>query len=501
MRRIYLDCLLIVLVGVVMFARVSTAYFCGFDDFGETYRAAFQDARHPVGIFMTTHFGGTKYRPLNRLSTYVSWMVGGGSALPFRLRNLFFHLMCALCVYGLAWNWTHQRDIASAASLLFCLAPSANQTVVAAIFTNTCAYALLLAAFLLYLYWLDDGRWRLLLSSMALILFSLFFYEPTVMVFPMMAGYVLLCRTAWVRGNKARIVAWTGTSFAVLLIFAFVRHVVVRGENPRVPLGTMVHNLVMYGAALLVPVDPMLSNYLFGTPLPPKIPEGSRFVVILAFACIIVAAAAIAASQRIMVRAGFARLDKRLALFLACSASGVLVPFLAFTPHASETYLYLPTAVYAILLVLVLRAFLTSDVAFAVVVCALIVCFAGGTWFRNQRVAGCGATAARILQQLPISSWKAGKYHILLANAPGKAQEDHYGIYLYHGLSTIQRGDPEDPPAAMYALQLATNNPELNVEVVDPALMRNSSLCDIPRSCYLVQSDGTVQEFTRGPEN
>jgi hypothetical protein len=68
-------------------------------------------------------------------------------------------------------------------------------------------------------------------------------------------------------------------------------------------------------------------------------------------------------------------------------------------------------------------------------------------------------------------------------------------------LSTIQRGDPEDPPAAMYALQLATNNPELNVEVVDPALMRNSSLCDIPRSCYLVQSDGTVQEFTRGPEN
>jgi hypothetical protein len=373
--------------------------------------------------------------------------------------------------------------------------------VLAAIFTNTSAYALLLAAFLLYLYWLDLGKWRLLVSSMLLILISLFFYEPTIIVFPMMVGYVLLCRPEWVRANKAQIVGWMGSSFAVILIFALVRHLVVHGENPPVPLGTMVHNLVMYGAALVVPVDPLLSNYLFGTPLPPKIPTGYRFFLILAFACAIFVAAAIVAFKTPVARSGFVRLNKKLAFFLVCSAIGVLIPFLVFTPHASETYLYLPTALYAILLALILRAFLPSDAVFGAVVCSLLLCFTGGTWLRNQRVAGCGATAARILRQLPTSNWKHGEHDILLAKAPDEATSDHYGIYLYRGLSTIERGDPDDPPAAMYALQTATGNPELKVEVVDPTQMRNSRSCGIPESCFLVHSDGTVQEFTPTRKN
>jgi len=476
-----------------MFARVSTAYFCGFDDFGESHRAVFEDARHPSHIFTTTHFGGTKYRPFNRLSTYMCWMLGGGSALPFRLRNLFFHLLCSVCVYGIAWQWTHDRKTCLSASLLFCLSPAANQTVVAAIFTNTTAYALLLAGFLLFLYWLRFTQWPVLAASMFLILIALFFYEPTIVVFAMMLGYLLLSRKKRHELKGRQIAAWLGISSAVLLTFAVARHSIVHGGNSRVPLLTILQNTAMYAGDLLVPVDPVLASRLFGTPLPPTIHLGRTVLlfVLLLFVALVAAGAALFPIR--VIQSGFRQLDKSLAIFLTASIVAVLAPFLLFAPHPSETYLYLPAALYALLLSLLFRAFLSSsEVAYGIVLAFFLLCYAGGTWVRNEKVAQCGAVAARILEQLPVEGWKVGQNNIRLANAPGEVGQRHYGIYLYHGLSTIERGEPGDSPAAMYALQLATKNSQLRVEVVDPLAMANS--CSIPRTCFWVYSDGSVQE-------
>lgn len=495
MRRVFLDSLLIVLVGMTMFARVSTAYFCGFDDFGETHRAVFEDARHPGNIFTTTHFGGPKYRPLNRLSTFICWELGGGSALPFRLRNLFFHLICALCVYGIAWFWTQDRKTSLTAGLLFCLMPIANQTIVAAIFTNTVAYALLLASFLLFLYWVDRGRGHILAASMILVLIGLFFYEPVIVIFAMMFGYLLL--SGWKQNTleRRKIIALAWSSASVLLIFAVVRHFVVHGQNPRAPLGTILLDAAMYITALVTPVDPVLANRLFGTPLPPVFHFSRQLLpwLALTFAALLVAVLFLLRTRAI--QAGLRRLDKGLATFLVFSIFAVLIPFLVFAPHASETYLYLPAALYAIVLSLVFRALLTSDLAYGIVVAIFLLSFGFGTWVRNQRVVACGQTAARILGQLPVDDWKLGEDNIRLANARGEAPQHHYGVYLYQGLSTIERGEPGDSPAAMYALQLVTKNPKLTVEVVDPAEMDHS--CGIPRTCFWVYRDGMVRDVTQ----
>jgi hypothetical protein len=491
-KQTVVDMLLILLLGIALFGRVSTAYFCGFDDFGETHRAVFEDIPHPQAIFTTAHFGSTKYRPLNRLSTYICWIIGDGGAWPFRLRNLLFHLLCALLVYALAWEFTQDRQICLAASALFCVMPAANQTVVAAIFTNTTAYAFLLGGFLVFLYWLRLGRQTLLAASMTLILIALFFYEPAIVVFGMMFGYVLMLSPIVHSQLRNRMVKLAASSAAVLLAFTVVRHLVVRGASPRVPMGTMLQNTAMYCVGLVSPVDPVLGNYLVGAGLPPHIRLDERTWWSLAFSLLMLTLAVVAIARTSVVRAGYARLNKGLALFLLFCCFAALLPFLVFTPHASETYLYLPAAMYVILLSLVLRAFLRSAV-YITVIAILLVLFGASTWVRNQKVADCGDISRRILSELPVKDWKTGEEQILLANAPGEASNHYYGIYLYRGLATIERGEPGDSPAAMYALQLATNNPELKVKIVDVQEMKNS--CTLPRSCFWVHSDGTVQEF------
>lgn len=493
-RQTVLDMLLIVLLGIALFGRVSTAYFCGFDDFGETHRAVFEDIPHPQDMFTTTHFGSTKYRPLNRLSTYICWIAGGGSAWPFRLRNLLFHLVCALLVYALAWEFTKDRTICFSASALFCVIPAANQTVVAAIFTNTVAYAFLLGGFLLFLHWLRKGQSLLLVGSVISTPIALLFYEPAVVIYGMMFGYVVFLSLTRQPPSKERIIKLAVSSAVVLSAFMLVRHSVVRGTNPRVPIATILQNGLMYCAGLVSPIDPILGNYLFGMALPPHIHPNARTWGLLAVLFVALVLATVAMARTGAIRAGYARLDKGLALFLFVCCFGALLPFLVFTPHASETYLYLPAAMYAILLSLVLRAFLGSA-AYVSAVATLLVLFGTSTWIRNQKVANCGETSDKILSELPVRDWKTGEKEILLANAPGEASNHYYGIYLYRGLSTIERGEPGDSPAAMYAVQLATRNPELKVKIVDPQQMGN--LCTAVQACFWVHGDGSVQEFSR----
>lgn len=500
MRRIWVDFLLIALIGTALFAKVSSTYFCGFDDFSETRRVVFEDAGSPSHIFTTTHFGTTKYRPLNRLSTFLCWTVGGGSALPFRLRNLLFHLICALSVYAIALMWTRQRAVALVAGLFFCLDPATNQNVVATVFTNTSAYAFLLTGFLVFLVWAESKRAIWLVLSLILVLIGMFYYEPVIMVFPMMAGYLVLEK--WRGSSKApsfkAITVWLGGSAGVLFVFGLARYFVVHGENTRVPFPTMLHNAMLYTGGLLSPIDVVTANQLFGSPLPPEIPLGGKILVLLVLVIVALTVSFVAFLRMPMGRSGIQRLDKGLVVYLTLSIPIVLAPFLLFTPHASETYLYLPAALYCILLSTLLCALLPSKVFYRSAVVAILVCFGVGTWIRNHRVSECGQTAHNILRSLPVSDWKSGNWYIRLSNVPGETLPPRYGLYDYKGLATVDPGDPDAGNAIQKALQVATGNPELRAKIVSPTEIRHS--CAVPDTCFEVSRSGSVHEVALAPD-
>jgi hypothetical protein len=499
MRRICGDFLLIALIGIALFAKVSSAYFCGYDDFSETRRVVFEDAGNPSRIFTTTHFGTTKYRPLNRLSTFLCWTVGGGSALPFRLRNFLFHLICALNVYSLALMWTRQRAVALVAGLFFCLDPAANQNVVATVFTNTSAFAFLLTGFLVFLVWAESMRTIWLALSLLLVLIGMFYYEPVIMVFPMMAGYLSLEK--WRGSSRAptfrAIAVWLGGSAGVLLVFGLARHFVVHGKNIRVPFPTMLHNAMLYTAGLLSPIDVVTANQLFGSPLPPEIHTGKKILALLLIAIMVLTVSFFAFLRMPMARSGIRRLDKGLVVYLALLIPIVLAPFLLFTPHASETYLYLPAALYCILLSTLLWALLPSKVFYRSAVVAILVCFGVGTWIRNHRVAECGQTAQNILKSLPVSHWKTGDWYIRLSNVPGETLPPRYGVYDYKGLATVDPGDPDADNAIQKALQVATGNPQLRAKIVSPAELGSS--CAVPITCFEVSQSGSIHQVVLAP--
>jgi hypothetical protein len=499
MRRIWVDFLLIALIGAALFARVSSTYFCGYDDFSETRRAVFEDAGNPSRIFTTTHFGTTKYRPLNRLSTFLCWTIGRGSALPFRLRNLFFHLICAFSVYAIALMWTRQRAVALVAGLFFCLDPATNQNVVATVFTNTSAYAFLLTGFLVFLVWTESKRGIWLALSLLLVLIGMFYYEPVIMVFPMMAGYLFLEK--WRGSSKAPsfkvISVWFGGSAGVLFVFGLARHFVVHGENILVPFPTMLHNAMLYTGGLLSPIDVVTANQLFGSPLPPEIHIGRKILTLLVIAILTLAVSFLVYLRTPMPRTGIQRLDKGMVAYLTLLIPIVLAPFLLFTPHASETYLYLPAALYCILLSVLLWTFLPSKVFYRSAVAAILVCFVVGTWIRNQRVAACGQTAFNILRSLPVSRWKNGDWYIRLFNIPGETLPPRYGLYAYEGLATIDPGDPDAGNAIRKALQVATGNPGLKAKIVSPAEIGGS--CAVLDTCFEVSRSGSVHEVVQTP--
>jgi len=491
MKHSWIDLILIIVIGTVMFARVTSAYFCGYDDFGETHRAAFEDSKTPSHIFTTTHFGTTKYRPLNRLTTFVSWKLGNGSALPFRVRNLLFHLICALCIYGIVWIWSRDRVVALVCSLFFCLEPTANQTVVAAVFTNTVAYACLLGGLLLFVWWRESRRKVWLLWSMGLVLVGLFFYEPVIVVFGLMGAYLALEYWRGKRPTPKELTAWAAGVIAATFIFALVRHFVVHGKSPLVPLGLIVHNLMLYVGALLSPIDAVTANELFGAPLPPQLHFDRAVLVWMLVALAAIVAALLILLRMYAVRENLKHLDKPLILFLVLAIPVALSPFLLFTPHASETYLYLPTAFFAILLGVLLRTLMPSTAAYAAVATLILVSFATGTWIRNDRVMACGEIADTIIHHLPIASWKTGQWNIALFDFPGQTPPPRYGMYNYEGLSTIDPDDQETGIGIQNALQTMTQNSALKAEIDNAA--DSASACTAPDICYTVSLNGSVR--------
>jgi len=398
-------------------------------------------------------------------------------------------------LYGVGWQLFHSQRTAFASALLFGVSPLSNQTIVASSWTNTAAYALLLSALFLFLHALRAGRKACFWLSLALVLIwaDLFIYEGTVVIFVFVYTYLAI---EWWSSRRQPITSrlllflTLGSALAGLTFFA-ARFLFVSAPTQMARPLAIVKSAVMYGGALLVPIDSVLAHQVFETPLPPEIPTHGRLLAVLfGLGCgmLLLAAPALYFLQPLRSRLRQMQWPTIGYLVFCCCFS--LFPFLFFTEHASETYLYLPAAFYALLLTALLRTML-SDSTFRVVVAFVTLLYGAGTWLRNEDVTACGTTAKRILSGLPIDNWRQGSWHIRAAAFPGESARPRFGIYRYQGLSTIDVGDPK-MSAFQSALQLATLNPLIAAQVVSPTEMRS---CFPAGTCFWVHQNGQVEAF------
>jgi hypothetical protein len=326
-------------------------------------------------------------------------------------------------------------------------------------------------------------------------LLALFTYESTIVIFGFTFTYLFL---AWRRGrsvSRAYFMTFLCGSGIVLLSLFVTRILFVAEPTPLVPVGLILRNTAMYLGSLLLPVDLVFAHTVWGTPLPSEITLSRSVLAALVAVATALAVLVLLALRTAGVRARMKRVDWPVAALLAVGIPFSLGPFLAFAGHASETYMYLPAALYAILLSLILNGLLPPR-AYATVVTALLISLASGTWVRNQLVTSCGTTAKNIIRQLPMERWRTGDWHIRLARPLEEPARARYGMYGWEGLSTIDPGESASMPPVQAALRGFSGNERLNAEVVPGEQLHD---CPAPGMCFWVSRLGNVKDAYTPP--
>jgi hypothetical protein len=484
--------------------RLTKAYFLGYDDFKEVHRAAFEDTRQPARIYTTGHFGQAKYRPLNRAINLISYRLGHGASVSFRARNLFFHLLNCAVLFSIGILLFDSTFISALGAVLFGLNPLAHQAVAGAVMTNTAATLMALIAVFLGLRSCreikHELRWLVLAITVAWI--GVLLYEADVAVLGVIFLYFALDSLSWRRLRARKLWVWTFLPLSALVIASMIgmRAMVLPGvQQPAASLTAIAKNAAMYILALLLPIDPLLANQWFGTPLVSEVSLDGYIKII--GACGVCLIAFVLFAYRSPIRRFASFLCCVPCIFLLGAACISILPLLVFNDHPSETYLYLPVAFAMLLLASILSHLRLSHPTVSYVVIALLLTsFGCATWGRSQRVIHSAAIAKRILSELPTDKWKQGEWRILLANAPGSAFPHRYGLYTYRGLDTIGTGDGIG--AIQKALQLQTGNEHgVVVDVLSAGEM--SQICShataIKKPCFWVYPDGRVEQFLGVP--
>jgi hypothetical protein len=491
---------LILVLTTLIYARVSTAYFCGYDDFLEIQRANFVDRLDPVKVFTTTHFDSFKYRPFNRGANLITYLIDPNEATPFRVRDLFFHEVSICAVYCLGMLLFGSWQVAAVAALLFSIHPLANQVVVAAVFGNAEANALFLLTLVLFFLSLKRSSMPLLCLSLVCGAVSVYVYESSIVVPGLMAGWWALEYLFSKRQPPRRFVVvfvlLGGVLFGSYLIVR--RHFNSGGHTPIYGPKVFVKGAMEYAVALLLPVDFVLAHDWLQTPFPSEVmPDEMRTAVFVAAAAGVVLIV-IVFFQRRRITALLARAGPAELLFLLLGILLSLSPFLVFTDHVSETYVYLPAAFYCLLLARLLT-FIPSRGVLMALVAVLVVLFASATWDRNQRVYACGSTARRLLSNLPLADWKQGEFHVSVAKSLDTVTPAHYGVYNHSGLDTIAAGEPHINEYGLRALeaaaQLLTGNPGIHINIYNPEELAARCGDQAHGLCYWVHPDATVSEW------
>ncbi|MGI8733620.1 MAG: hypothetical protein ACR2LM_10010 [Pyrinomonadaceae bacterium] len=483
----------------LLYARIPSTYFCGYDDFNENNRAAFEERKEPLRLLTATHFNSYKYRPLSHTLHYATYWLGHGNPAFFRIRNVIFHLLNVLLVYGIGMLLFRNWLTSAGAALLFGVHPLANQPVVAASFTITAAHVGFLFAVFCFLYSLRKKPESLPWLCLGLLSgwLSLLTYESSISVFVLMFGYLFI-QFVIVRelpvSRKYLLVLVIGTVLLVGSYFGMRRMFVTVAAKQAVPtVKTLVASTMMYAGALVSPMDSVLANHWFGTPLPSEVQLSSISsgwkVVFLVIA--IIGVIGLASLVKVLMN----RLNRHalaIYLFLLSAIILSLLPLIVFTPKPSETYMYLAVAFGALLFSAILNVVVKVEeprgrAVFAGVFGVLAISFSCATWVRNGSVASCGQTAKRIMGQLQEERFQQGAWSVWLAAAPGEPKVQRYGIYRCRGIETIGASGIES------AVRVANNNEALSAHVVDALSPAN---CEATRAvCLLVHDDGSVVEM------
>ncbi len=499
---------IIVVAVTVLYANVTRAYFCSYDDFDNLHQTVFEDADQPARILTTSHFNSFKYRPMHRAINLFTYFVGGDDSTAFRVRNLAFHLVNAALVYALAWQLFRSLPVSGAGALLFGLHPLANQTVIGAIWTNTVAHTGFLLALVMFIASIRVKRyWSLcLIGALISASFGLFTYDPEIIVFGLMLLYFLLFVAS--RREAIRIpylVLFTSISSILIGSYFILRRLFVPNGWQQVSavLTSPVlagKNAVMYFTALLNPVDLVLANEWFNTPLPSEI-KFPNPTLMLGMILALLLTACVGVYLILALKLTFrvkGEIDWTAALFLISGIWAPLLPMLVFASRPSETYLYLSVAFYVLLLVYFLSKVLHNsgkpNYVFYISVLFLAGIFSAATWVKNARVGECGQTVHRILNTLPQNLLRNGSWMVAFANVPGEKSTRRYGFYGFRGIHTI--GDRlADDPAISHALQLVFRNKSLsgkvvNAEELPSVCSHNSASRNI---CVFVHWDGKTE--------
>jgi hypothetical protein len=503
--------LLTIIVAVVggIYARVTQAYFCAYDDFIEIHRAAFEDTREPSRIFTTSHFNSYKYRPLNRAITLLTYSVAEDNPIFFRTRNVGFHLLNVILIYTVGWVLFRSCAVSAIGALLFGLHPLANQTIIGAVWSNTIAHAAVLLAVVMFIISVRCKRlWSVwLIGSLVIGCFSLLIYDTSIIVFGLMCIYV----TAYFFIRREQLVGWQfivifgSVSGALLGVYFLLRRLFVAQDWEQVTasmpaLPTAMKNVSMYLLALLSPVDTVLANEWLFTPLPSEMVMTQPIVAVLVASAVGVASTLLVSLWR--AKHNSQEIDWAAVIFLASGICLPLLPVLAFQSRPSETYLYLPVAFYALLVSYILLAVLLSSLGqngvniFFSVLLVVLSAFAAATWIRNNRVYRCGETARQVLLGLPVRILKEDSWKLFFANVAGEEATRRYGFYGFRGVDVISGGGP-NKEAITRALQLVHKNESLAGEVVQPGELVEKCSAGFfsHRICLWVHSDGRLEEY------
>lgn len=472
---------MVLALTAILYMGATRSYFYGYDDFYVVHRSAFEDRPNPSAMVVTTHFQSAKYRPGARILDYAAFQLGQGSPLWFRVRNLASHLGTTWMLYWLALYLFESSPIAVAAALLFGLHPLANQSILAASWTVTPAAFLLLASLVLMIRARTSPRpagW--LAASFAFLAFSLFIYEAGIMVIGPWLLYLLFTRPP-----KRFVFSVAAGLAAVLGAFFLARELVVHYQPEHGSLGSIVRNLAFFSGALLAaPADSVLAKDWLGLPLPSEIQLSEPATLALPA---LVALATLLGIGYLLLTGRDKKLPWVKLVILVGTIPMWLLPFLLFTAHASETYLYLPAASASLFLAAVLHMTLPRPY-FLAVVGSLAVLFGAASYNRTRHVVAGAAISERIVRGFPLDLWKQGVWDVRVAEA--EPPLPRYGLYYYRGLATIDIGDPEIP-ALQYALRLGTENPNITAQVITPAQMAESR-CPESSSCFWIYGDGRV---------
>lgn len=499
-------------IGII-YGKVSLTYFCADDDFIEIHRIAFEDIYDPSRVFTTSHFNSYKYRPLNSAISLLTYWIGDGKPIFFRVRNVMFHLINVILLYNLSYLLFSNIYISSMTAALFGLHPLTNQVVNGSIWTTVIAHTEFLAALVVFISSLRVQRfwWQLLITSLVIGWLGLLTYDSEIVIF----GIMLLYLAVYFMTHREHPVRWKFVALffvlSTILIFSyfilrilFVPYGWRQSIDSLSMVSVIVKNIGMYTFALLLPVDSVLANEWLHTPLPSKIEPNMSIIIVMITLAFGIASIAVFVIQpwrktKIFV---IRTINWTTILFLMFGIMLTLLPVLLLSSHPSESYLYLPVAFYALLLSCTLATLLYGALTLKgrasviTVSVALLGLSCAATWTRNESIIQCGETAHRILYSLPGEQLTNSAWILSFANIAGEEISHPYGLYGLRGINTIGAGKRVNS-AITSALQFVYKNNLLTGEIVRPEELRAkcSSGLSSRHLCLWVHWDGQLEEL------